>query len=98
MSSRFNDYLEEQLRDPEFRKEYEALQPERAVIRALIDARRRAGLTQKELSERTGIAQGDISKLENGNANPSIRTLQRLAGGMGMTLRVEFVPVKRANG
>ena len=50
------------------------------------------GLTQKELSERTGIAQGDISKLENGNANPSIRTLQRLASGMNMTLKVEFLP------
>ena len=92
MSTKFNDFLNEQLQDPEFRREYEALQPERAVIQALIDARQKAGLTQKELSERTGIAQGDISKLENGNANPSIRTLQRLANGMGMTLKVEFLP------
>ncbi len=92
MSKKFDDFLQEQLQDPEFRREYEALQPERAVIQAIIDARQRAGLTQKELSERTGIAQGDISKLENGNANPSIRTLQRLASGMGMTLKVEFLP------
>ncbi len=92
MSNKFDDFLQEQLQDPEFRREYEALQPERAVIQAIIDARQRAGLTQKELSERTGIAQGDISKLENGNANPSIRTLQRLASGMGMTLKVEFLP------
>lgn len=97
MSNKFNEFLEEQLRDPEFRKEYEALQPERAVIRAIIEARRRSGLTQKELAERTGIAQGDISKLENGNANPSIRTLQRLASGMGMTLKVEFIPRKAVN-
>lgn len=92
MSRKFDGFLQEQLRDPEFRKEYEALQPERAVIQAMIDARKNSGLTQKELSERTGIAQGDISKLENGNANPSIRTLQRLADGMGMTLKVEFLP------
>ena len=92
MSTKFSDFLNEQLQDPEFRREYEALQPERAVIQALIDARQKAGLTQKELSERTGIAQGDISKLENGNANPSIRTLQRLAYGMDMTLKVEFLP------
>lgn len=92
MSTKFNDFLQEQLQDPEFRKEYEALQPEHAVVQAIIDARRNAGLTQKELSERTGIAQGDISKLENGNANPSIRTLQRLAAAMGMTLKVEFLP------
>ena len=59
---------------------------------AIIDARKQSGLTQKELSERTGITQGDISKLERGNANPSIRTLQRLAAGMGMKLRLEFLP------
>jgi transcriptional regulator with XRE-family HTH domain len=92
MSTKFNDFLQEQLQDSEFRKEYEALQPEHAVVQAIIDARKNAGLTQKELSERTGIAQGDISKLENGNANPSIRTLQRLAAAMGMTLKVEFLP------
>ena len=92
MSTKFNDFLQEQLQDPEFRKEYEALQPEHAVVQAIIDARKNAELTQKELSERTGIAQGDISKLENGNANPSIRTLQRLAAAMGMTLKVEFLP------
>ena len=92
MSTKFNDFLQEQLQDPEFRKEYEALQPEHAVVQAIIDARKNAGLTQKELSERTGIAQGDISKLENGNANPSIRTLQRLAAAMGLTLKVEFLP------
>ena len=91
MSVKFDDSLQEQLQDPEFRKEYEALQPEHAIIQAIIDARQQSGMTQKELSERTGIAQGDISKLEHGNANPSIRTLQRLAAGMGMRLHVEFV-------
>lgn len=92
MGTKFNDFLEEQLKDPEFRKEYEALQPEHAVIQALIDARKASGFTQRDLSERTGIAQGDISKLERGNANPSIRTLQRLASGMGMVVKVEFLP------
>lgn len=92
MSTKFDDFLKEQLQDDEFRKEFEALQPEHAVMQAMIDARKEAGLTQKELSERTGIAQGDISKLERGSANPSIRTLQRLAAGMGMRLHVEFLP------
>ncbi len=72
----FNDLLNERLKDPEFRAEYEALEPEFAIVQAMIDARKQNGLTQKQLSERTGIAQGDISKLENGSANPSIRTLQ----------------------
>ena len=92
MSRKFDDFLQEQLQDPEIRKEYEALQPEHTVIQAMIDARQKSGMTQKELAEITGIAQGDISKLERGSANPSIRTLQRLAKGMGMILKIEFTP------
>jgi predicted transcriptional regulator len=87
----FKDFLAEQLQDDEIRKEYEALEPEFAITQAIIDARTSNGLTQKELSERTGIAQSDISKLENGNANPSIKTLQRLAEAMGKSLKIEFV-------
>ena len=90
--TKFNDFLKEQLNDPLLRAEYEALEPEFTIIQAMIDARKSAGLTQKQLSEKTGIAQADISKLENGNANPSLRTLRRLASGLGMRLKVEFIP------
>lgn len=90
--SRFNEYLSEKMGDPEFKAEYDALEPEFAIIQAMIDARKQLGLTQKQLSEKTGIAQADISKLENGNANPSLKTLQRLAHGMGMNLKIEFIP------
>ena len=91
MKEDFQKFLDEQLEDPNFRKEWEALEPEYTIMKAMIDARNAEGLTQKELSERSGIAQGDISKLENGNANPSVRTLQRLATAMGKTLKIEFV-------
>ena len=90
--TKFNDYLNEQLKDPAFKKEWDALEPEFSIMQAMIDARRTSGLTQKQLSERTGIAQADISKLESGNANPSLKTLQRLAAGMGMRVKVEFLP------
>ncbi len=86
--------MEEQLKDDEFRKEFEALQPEHAVIQAIIDARKESGLTQKELAEKTGIAQGDISKIEKGLANPSLKTLKRLALGMGKVLKIEFVSIE----
>ena len=85
--------LNEQMKNPEFKEEYEALEPEFAIIQAIIDARKSSGLTQKQLSERTGITQADISKLESGNANPSLKTMQRLAYGMGMRLKVEFLPI-----
>ena len=94
MSGKFDDFFQGQLQDPGIRREYEALQAEHAVNQAMIDARQKSGMTQKELAERTGIAQADISKLEHGNANPSIRTLQRLAKGMGMVLKIEFAPEK----
>jgi len=90
-----DNMLSEQLKDEEFRKEYEAIQPEMDVIRAIVDARTSQNLTQKELAERTGINQADISKLENGTRNPSVNLLKRLAEGMGMTLRIEFVPKQR---
>ena len=87
----FNDYLTQQMKDSAFKEAYEQLEPEFAIIQAIIDARKSAGITQKELSQKSGIAQGDISKLENGNANPSIKTLQRRAAALGKTLKIEFV-------
>lgn len=53
-----------QLQDEEFKKEYDAIQPEMNVIRAVVDARTSQNVTQKELVERTGINQADISKLD----------------------------------
>lgn len=94
MSNSFNDFLKEQLQDEEFRAEYEALEPEFTIIQVMIDARKSSGLTQKQLAEKTGINQADISKLERGSGNPSLRTLQRLAAGMGMRLKLEFEPVR----
>lgn len=93
---KFNDYREEQLRDEEFRKEYENMQPEFDIIRAIVNARTSKNLTQKELAERTGINQADISKLENGTRNPTVNLLKRLAEGMDMVLKIEFVPKQKA--
>ena len=87
-----NEFLDQQMQDPEFKKEYEKIQPEMDIIRAIVDARVSNNLTQKELADRTGINQADISKLENGTRNPSLRLLQRLADGMDMVLKIEFIP------
>ena len=91
MGKNFHETLNEQLKDPAFKKEYDELEPELAIINAIVDARKEMGLTQKQLSELTGITQADISKLENGNANPSIKTLQRLAAAMGKKVKISFV-------
>ncbi len=91
----YRDFLNEQLKNENFKKEYDALEAEFSIIQAMLDARKASGLTQRDLADRTGIAQADISRLENGNANPSLRTLQRLADGMGMKLKLEFIPADR---
>ena len=92
---KFNDFLDEQLQAEEVRKEYEGRQPEFDIIKAIVDARTSQNLTQKELAERSGINQADISKLENGTRNPSVNLLKRLAEGMGMALKIEFVPKQK---
>ncbi len=86
----------EQMQDQKFVREYEKIQPELDIIRAIVDARTSQNLTQKELAKRTGINQADISKLENGTRNPTINLLQRLAEGMGMVLKIEFVPKQKS--
>ena len=93
MGKNFRETLDEQLRDPEFKAEWDAMEPERQIVRAMLEGRERANLTQQELAAATGITQADISRLENGTANPSLRTLKRLASGMGMRLKVDFVPM-----
>ena len=95
MSKNFRETLNEQLKNPEFKKEWDALEPEYQIIKAMLDTRNEKAMTQKQLADITGIPQADISRLENGNANPSLRTLQRLADGMGMKLKLEFVPANR---
>ena len=87
----FDNYLKEQLKNKEFANEYKNIQPDMDIIRALVSARTSQNLTQKQLSEKTGIDQSDISKLENGTRNPSINLLKRLADGFGMDLKIEFV-------
>jgi ribosome-binding protein aMBF1 (putative translation factor) len=91
----FDKYLEEKLKNPEFKKEYDALEPEYNIMLALLKARKSQNLTQKELSERTGITQADISRIENGTRNPSLAMLKRLAEGLGMQLKLEFLPMSQ---
>jgi transcriptional regulator with XRE-family HTH domain len=87
----FDNYLQEKLKNPEFKAEYDALEPDFSIMQAIIDARKESGMTQKQLAEKSGITQADISRMEKGNANPSLRTLQRLAAGMNMRVKLEFV-------
>lgn len=94
MGKNFRDTLNERMNDPAFLAEWNTQEPERQIMRAIAEGREERDMTQKQLAEATGINQADISRLESGTANPSLRTLKRLAAGMGMALKVEFVPLQ----
>lgn len=83
--------LRKHMQDPEFAAEWERLQPYYDVIDAIITARAEGNLTQRELAERCGMKQSAFARLESGNANPTIETLQRVAKGLGKRLRISFV-------
>lgn len=78
------------LKDPEIRAEYEKLQPEYAVIEAIIKARIQTGFTQKELAEKIGTKQSVISRLESGRANPSIGFLKKMATAMNLKFSIQL--------
>ena len=86
----YNDYKKEILKNDKIKSEYDALAPEYDIIEAMIIARNNLNLTQKDLSEKTGINQADISRIENGTRNPSLKMLKKLASGLGMQLKLEF--------
>ena len=78
------------MNDPEFAAEYEAMQPEYEEIRAVIAARLACNMTQKELAEKTGIRQSNISRIESGAGSPTVDMLARIAAGLGKKLKIEF--------
>jgi transcriptional regulator with XRE-family HTH domain len=80
------------LKEPKYRKAYEALEGEFVLAAALIDARNRAGLTQEELAQRMRTTQPVVARLESGRTRPSLRTLERLAEATGSRVLIIFEP------
>lgn len=91
--SSYKAYKQKALQNPEVKAEYDALQPEYDIIQAMINARVQQNMTQKDLSAKTGITQADISRIESGTRNPSLSMVKKLAQGLGMQLKLEFIPI-----
>lgn len=89
----FNEYLKESLKNPKIKAEYDKLQPEFALINAMINARKQRGLTQVALAEKIGTKQSVISRLEIGRANPSVAFLKKLAQALQTRLEIRFTPL-----
>lgn len=86
----FEVWEKEAQKNPEFKAAYDRLQPEFAVINAIIEARREKGVTQKELAVKVGTKQSVISRLESGRANPSVGFLKKLAEALNSHLEIKF--------
>lgn len=80
------------MKDPEYAREYEKLEPEFQIARAIIDARVKEDLTQEELAKRVGTGQAVISRLENMTGKPSLSLIQRVADALGFKTQIQFVP------
>lgn len=92
-----SELAEQWFKDPEFVKEYDALEEEFSLVEALIDARTKSNLTQQEIAERMGTSRTAVVRLESGKSNPSLNTLRRFADATGTRLRVQFEsPQQRA--
>lgn len=94
--SDFEKFRNEQLQDPEFLEYYLDMMPASNIAKAMIAARIERDLSQKDLAELTGIHQTDISRLERCEGNPSLKTIKKIAKGLGLAVKIQFVPIQTA--
>jgi len=85
-----NEYLKKQLEDPGFKKEWEKSEASYQVTRALIEARIKGKISQRQLARKAKTTQAVISRIENMNVSPSIGLLQRIADSLGKKLEIRF--------
>lgn len=90
MTTSYTQFKKKALRQAEVRGEYEALEPEYAVIKAIIKHRTQRGWSQKRLAEEIGSRQPVISRLERGEGNPSLRFLHRIADALDVSLHISL--------
>lgn len=90
------DLHHEQMKNPEYKKAYDALEDEFAIADALIKARSKIGLTQQDIAERLGITQPSVARIESGK-NISLKTLQRYANAIGCKVQLSIVPSRRSS-
>lgn len=87
----FKDVLEEKLKDPDFKRRWEELQPELEIQQAIIDYRIANNCTQREAAKRIGMDRADLNRFEKGICNPTLSTLQKIAKAIGKKLVIQFV-------
>ena len=90
--TRISELHQKWMQEPKYRKVHAAMDDDFALAKAVIAARSQAGLTQAELAQKMGTTQPVVARLEGGRAQPSLRTLHRLAQATGSRLSIRFAP------
>lgn len=88
----FEDVKKDWMKDPEFRRDHEALKDEFSIASALISARTQARMTQEDVARKMDTSQSYIAKLEGGTVSPTIKALKRYAEATGSRLKIVFEP------
>ncbi len=90
-----DDLVGEELRDPEFAREYAEAKEEWSLAIRLARLRRERGLTQEQLAEMVGTRQQNIARIEDPDySGHSLSLLRRVARALGMVVHVEFIPAE----
>jgi predicted transcriptional regulator len=85
-----DDYLNKQLKNPKFKKEWNKLEPQYQITRELIRMRIEGKVSQRELARKAKTTQAVISRIENMTVSPSVGLLQRIAGALNKRLEIKF--------
>ena len=86
----YRERLARDLKDPDFKTEWDALEPEYQIAEMIIRARYEESLTQQQLADRAGLGQASLSRIETGKVSPDIATLQKIAAAVGKKLVLRF--------
>ena len=92
----FETFKRAMLSNPAVKKEYDALEEEFALIRALLAARTRAKLTQAQVARRMGTSQSAVARMESGRSLPSMSSLRKYAHATGSTVEIRLPKAKPA--
>ena len=92
--TKVKDLHRDWMKNPKYKTEYEALGMEFHLVRSLIEARARAGLSQTQLARRMNTSQSYVARIESGQVKPSTAALERVAKATGLRLKITFEPAE----
>lgn len=84
----WQEHKQELLKNPKFKEAYDALEPEYKLAREIIDARLSKKMTQEQLAQKAGVSRTVIARLESGTTNPTLGTINRVAGVLGKQVKL----------